>query len=95
MAPAELEHMILEHPNVLDAAVVGIPHDIWGQVPRAFVVKRNGSSLSEEEVANFLHGIFMTIKLYSIYTEFSTILFILQRRYPSTNTSMEGFNLWM
>ena len=48
--------MILEHPNVLDAAVIGIPHDVWGQIPKAFVVKRKGASLTEEEVVNFLHG---------------------------------------
>lgn len=49
--------MILEHPDVLDAAVIGIPHDVWGQVPRAFVAKRIGASLTEEEVVNFLHSI--------------------------------------
>ena len=58
--------MILEHPHVLDAAVIGIPHDIWGQVPRAFVVKREESSLTEEEVANFLNGI--KIRIFFICT---------------------------
>ncbi len=56
--------MILEHPHILDAAVIGIPHDIWGQVPKAFVVKRKGSSLNEEEVANFLHGVKMKKRYY-------------------------------
>ena len=59
VAPAESEHMILEHPHVVDAAVIGIPHDIWGQVPRAFVVKREEYSLTQEEVAHFLNGIKM------------------------------------
>ena len=59
--------MILEHPHVLDAAVIGIPHNIWGQVPRAFVVKREESSLTEEEVANFLNGIKLRLSFF-IYT---------------------------
>ncbi len=56
VAPAELEHIILQHPEVEDAAVIGIPDEIAGHVPRAFVVKREGSCLTMTGVADFLHG---------------------------------------
>lgn len=36
--PAEIESVLISHPYVLDAAVVGVPHDTWGEVGRAFVV---------------------------------------------------------
>ena len=36
--PAEIESVLLAHPQVLDAAVVGVPHDTWGEVGRAFLV---------------------------------------------------------
>lgn len=36
--PAEIESALLEHPMVLEAAVVGVPHETWGEVGRAFVV---------------------------------------------------------
>lgn len=38
VAPAELEDALLGHPKVVDAAVIGIPHDYSGEVPRAYVV---------------------------------------------------------
>lgn len=38
VAPAELEDTLLGHPLVVDAAVIGIPHDYSGEVPRAYVV---------------------------------------------------------
>lgn len=38
VAPAELEAVLLTHPDVLDAAVIGIPHDEGGEAPKAFVV---------------------------------------------------------
>lgn len=38
VAPAELESVLLAHPDVLDAAVVGIPHAEGGEAPKAFVV---------------------------------------------------------
>jgi len=56
-----LEHIILQHPEVADAAVVGIPDEIAGELPKAYVVKKVGSSVTEEDVANFLHGIPYTI----------------------------------
>ena len=56
VAPAELESVLLEHPKVEDAAVVGIPHPIAGEVPRAYVVPKHGCSLTEKDVQDFVSG---------------------------------------
>ena len=56
VSPTELENIILQHPDVVDAAVVGIPDEIAGELPKAYVVKKAGSMVTEEEVAKFLHG---------------------------------------
>lgn len=46
IAPAELEAVLAEHPAVLDAAVVGVPDERYGEVPKAFVVA-SGSTREE------------------------------------------------
>jgi acyl-coenzyme A synthetase/AMP-(fatty) acid ligase len=56
VAPSELEHVLLTHPDVVDAAVVGIPDEDSGELPRAYVIKRNNSPLTEEQVAKFVEG---------------------------------------
>lgn len=38
MAPAELEGLLLDHPDVSDVCVVGIPDDYSGELPLAFIV---------------------------------------------------------
>ena len=40
--PAEIESVLTAHPKVLEAAVVGVPHDTWGEVGRAFLVVDEG-----------------------------------------------------
>jgi fatty-acyl-CoA synthase len=54
--PAEIEGELLLHPDVRDAAVVGIPHPTWGEVGIAFVVLRDaaGSDALAEDLAGFL-----------------------------------------
>lgn len=54
VAPAELEDILREHPNVLDAGVIGINHSKYGEVPRAFVVARPDSGLTEKELQDYV-----------------------------------------
>jgi fatty-acyl-CoA synthase len=49
----EVEGELLRHPAVLEAAVVGAPHEKWGEAPHAFVVLRSGASVSETELREF------------------------------------------
>ena len=48
----EVENILVSHPDIADAAVVAMEDERWGEVPCAFVVKRN-TSLKEEEVISF------------------------------------------
>jgi fatty-acyl-CoA synthase len=50
--PAEIESVLLAHANVLEAAVVGVPHETWGEVGRAFLVVDEG--YDEEHLRTFL-----------------------------------------
>lgn len=54
--PAEIEAVLLAHPAVSEAGVTGLEDKIWGQVPIAFVVAKNGSIVSEEELEQFCMG---------------------------------------
>lgn len=47
VAPAELEALLLTHPDVLDAAVVGVPDERMGEAPKAFVVVRGELSSAD------------------------------------------------
>jgi fatty-acyl-CoA synthase len=51
--PAEVEGFLLTHPDVLQAVVVGTPQPLLGEVPRAFVVPRPGSSLTSAGLLRF------------------------------------------
>ncbi|MBZ3905096.1 MULTISPECIES: o-succinylbenzoate--CoA ligase [Streptomyces] len=54
--PAEIEDQLLAHPDIVECAVIGIPDDKWGEVPRAVVVPREGSDLDADEVLASLAG---------------------------------------
>ena len=49
----EVEAALFAHPDIIDAAVIGIPNEKYGEVVKACIVKKEGSDLTEEEVINF------------------------------------------
>jgi fatty-acyl-CoA synthase len=49
----EVEHAVVKHPAVLECAVVAMPHEKWGEVPKAFVSLKPGASATEREVIDF------------------------------------------
>ena len=54
IAPAELEALLLSHPKVMDAAVIGVLDDDKQEIPKAFIVPAPDSGLTEEEVMSFV-----------------------------------------
>ncbi|BFG16167.1 hypothetical protein CerSpe_024410 [Prunus speciosa] len=54
VAPAELEHLLQSHPDIVDAAVIPYPDEEAGQVPMAFVVRSSGSFVDESQVKDFI-----------------------------------------
>jgi fatty-acyl-CoA synthase len=54
--PAEVEDAILTHPGIVECAVIGVPEEKWGEVPRAVVVAREGTDLDPDEVLASLAG---------------------------------------
>jgi len=49
----EVESTLLRHPAVQEVAVVGLPHEIWGEAPHAFIVLRAGASATEADLRDF------------------------------------------
>ncbi len=50
--PAEVERIINELGDIVDVAVIGIPNERWGEVGRAFISLKQGSSLTEQDIYN-------------------------------------------
>ena len=53
ISATEVEHALYEHDGVLEAAVIGIPHDVLGEDVAAFVVPRPGAHLDADELRRF------------------------------------------
>lgn len=51
--PVEVEEVLYQVPELLEAAVVGVPHTVYGEVPKAFVVLKDGNEITEEEILAF------------------------------------------
>lgn len=53
ISSVEVERVIYEHPSVMEAAVVGIPDEKWGEVPKAFVALKDGAEVTEAALIAF------------------------------------------
>jgi fatty-acyl-CoA synthase len=49
----EVEGVLLRHPAVQEAAIVGLPHEKWGEAPFAFVVLKSGATATERELIDY------------------------------------------
>ncbi|UII56947.1 long-chain-fatty-acid--CoA ligase [Cytobacillus spongiae] len=49
----EVEGVLYEHPGVLEAAVIAVPHEKWGETPHAYVVIKQNSQISESDLVSF------------------------------------------
>lgn len=54
ISSVELENELMAHPQVAEAAVIGVPHKKWGERPLACVVVKEGEEVSEKELLDFL-----------------------------------------
>jgi long-chain acyl-CoA synthetase len=61
--PKEIEDVLYTHPAVLEAAVVGVPHEAKGEVPRAYVVPKDGTAAAPDEILAYLRGQLAAYKL--------------------------------
>ncbi len=52
--PAELEALLLTHPDVADVAVIGVPDDEAGELPKAFIVRKPDTAVSAEDIQAFV-----------------------------------------
>jgi len=64
----EVEGALLRHPAVLEVAVVGMPHDKWGESPHAFVVLRPGMATTAAELRSHARSILAHFKVPTAFT---------------------------
>ena len=56
VSPAEIEQVLADHPDVSEVAVIGMAHDLMGEVPVAFVVPRPGAAPTEDQLRAHCRG---------------------------------------
>jgi fatty-acyl-CoA synthase len=54
--PVEVERVLKAHDSISDAAVIGVPDAVWGQTGHAFVIKKPGAALTEQDIRTFCEG---------------------------------------
>ena len=53
ISPREVEEAVIDHPKVVEAGVIPVPSEEWGQEPRAIVVLKEGETATEDEIIEF------------------------------------------
>ena len=53
ISTVEVENVLYQHPDVMEVAVISVPDEKWGEVPKAFVVPKPGANPTAEDIINF------------------------------------------
>ncbi|MCL4425981.1 MAG: long-chain-fatty-acid--CoA ligase [Firmicutes bacterium] len=69
----EVEAVVAGHPKVMDVAVIGIPHEVWGETVACLVVPRPGQELGLEELRSFCQGKLADFKIPRIVINTTTL----------------------
>lgn len=95
----EIEACLYEHPDVSDVAVVGVPHDRWGETPKALVVMRDGATFDASALIAFCHEHLAHFKCPTSIEQCESLprtatgkvqKYLLRRRYETQAESTEG-----
>jgi fatty-acyl-CoA synthase len=78
--PSEVESVLVEHEAVFDAAVVGLPHEKWGDQVTAIIILKQGKSATADEIVAFCRGKMAGYKLPR------KVVFIKPEEMPRTGT---------
>jgi long-chain acyl-CoA synthetase len=73
VSPVEIEHVLARHPDLADAAVVGVPDALMGEVAAAFVVPRDGCGVDEGELRRFCREALPAYKVPVRFTPVSSL----------------------
>jgi fatty-acyl-CoA synthase len=65
--PTEIEELLYKHPAILEAAVIGVPDEKWGEVGKAIVSLKKGHDITEEALRLFLDGKLARYKIPKYY----------------------------
>ncbi len=72
ISTVEVESVIYRHPDVLEVAVIPVPDDKWGEVPKAFVIPKEGTNPTPEDIIEFTKSNLARFKAPK-YVEFGTL----------------------
>ena len=78
--PSEVEEVISQHPKVFDVAVIGVPHDKWGEAVKAVVIPKDGEEATEQEIMDFC------VERMARYKKPKSVDFIERDEMPRTTT---------
>lgn len=71
--PVEVEEVLYEIPEILEAAVVGIPHPIYGEAPKAYIVCKQGRTLTKDDVTSYCQAKLASYK-FPVEVDFINVL---------------------